>query len=538
MQISGRTFWLGVLLLTVLLRLPTLWVEVLDTDEAGHAVHSQVLLDGGTPYVDFIDNKQPLLYATYAAIFAIAGPTLLAVHVVAIPWLVATAWLIALLARAVWRHEWAGRTAALLFTLGSSAYLEKDVLATNTELLMNLPLLGAAWLVLGPLVTADPTRRDPRQLSPARLLLAGALLGIATLYNLKAGILLPVLGLLLLLQARWRGLGQGLVLTLGLLLPWGLTALLFWHAGALEDLIFWNFLLNFKYMDAGVPLWLIDFRRGILYGFPRLLLFLLATSVLWVAAGAALRSPPPDRPARRGVYGIGLWLALSFVPVCMGGRLYGHYFLQLLPPLAVLAAGPLARLYGRPARPVDGATPARRRLLPVAAAIGLLLPVLGLTAAGHVRIARGALDGLQPQVARVADYLRAHTCPDDRIFLWAYWSQVYYYAQRPPASRFVYPQTLAGYVPGHPASLDPHRDTSGYIVPEHWDQLREDFRRHPPELLVDAAPGKIHFWEKYPIDNYPILKKIIDDEYQQEQVIDGVVIYRRRAGRGAPPCPP
>ena len=58
MQISGRTFWLGVLLLTVLLRLPTLWVEVLDTDEAGHAVHSQVLLDGGTPYVDFIDNKQ------------------------------------------------------------------------------------------------------------------------------------------------------------------------------------------------------------------------------------------------------------------------------------------------------------------------------------------------------------------------------------------------------------------------------------------------------------------------------------------------
>src|SRR5262245_41470824 len=55
--------FVGVSLLT---RWLSLSVELLDMDEAAHAVGSWVLRDGGLLYRDFVDNKPPLLYVYYA----------------------------------------------------------------------------------------------------------------------------------------------------------------------------------------------------------------------------------------------------------------------------------------------------------------------------------------------------------------------------------------------------------------------------------------------------------------------------------------
>src|SRR5207245_1195731 len=48
------------------LRLPTNIVPILNVDEADFAVESGVLLDGGRPYVDFVEKKPPLIYVLYA----------------------------------------------------------------------------------------------------------------------------------------------------------------------------------------------------------------------------------------------------------------------------------------------------------------------------------------------------------------------------------------------------------------------------------------------------------------------------------------
>jgi hypothetical protein len=118
--------------------------------------------------------------------------------------------------------------------------------------------------------------------------------------------------------------------------------------------------------------------------------------------------------------------------------------------------------------------------------------------------------------------------------VWGYWPQLYFYAERPPATRFVYAQTLAGYVPGHPDSLDPAADTRHYVVQDHWRLWAEDMRRHPAELIVDTAPGAIHFWEKYPLADYPFLQEIVARRYRLEADVGGVLIYRlRRDAAGA-----
>ncbi len=506
-QLPPIWFWGLVFLLLLALRAPSLFVEVLDTDEAGHAVGSQVWLQGGALYHDYVDNKQPLLYWTFAGIFRLFGQNLIAVHALTIPWLWLTAFLLHAIARDVWSNGTAGRIAAIIFVLTSSASVEKDMLATNTEVLMNLPLVAAFWLVG---VRAGLGRFG-----------AGVALGLATLFSLKALVALPVLlATAVTLERQWWRRWRFLEATgFGVLVPLLAVMSLFAAQGRLDELVYWNVLLNQKYAAAGVPLWSFEIRRGILYGFPRLLIFVAMTGVAWVGAVLASRDVFRQKGALTHPALIHVaWLGLSFYPVCAGGRFYGHYFIQLLPPLAILASGWLA------SRRVTTERPTLERWLWLA----LVLPILGYTVLGYVRLALHKLEGQHASVERVASYIRTHTKPTDRLFIWGYWSQVYYYAHRPPASRFVYPQTLAGYIPGSPRSLDPNDDTSEYRVAVHWDQLRDDLQRHPAELILDTAPAAIHYWEKYPIAKYPWLSQLLRDQYRLETTIDRVAIYRRK----------
>jgi hypothetical protein len=509
--ISRRRFWFAVCALLVVLRGAALVVDVLDPDEAGHAVHTAVWMDGGVPYVDFIDNKQPLVYAAYRAVFALFGRSLVAVHAVTLPWILATAGFVAALAAAGGAGTAVARVAVVLFILAGSDYIEKDMLSTNTEVLMNLPLAGAFWLLAA--TSGNASHRAAAA--------AGLGFGLAVLFNLKAAAAAPALFAALWIPGR-RGAGVNTALAVvGAAAPI-LVALAYFQAhGALDDAWFWNIELNMKYADAGVRLGFATLRRGIVYGYPRLLLFMLATLPLWIAAGAAMREGWRDGRLRPTTLVGALWLAGSLGAACLGGRFYGHYFIPILPPLVWLAAPPLKRLL------TEGA-PERCRVLRAATLLALVLPVAVFTVLGWIRIAAGDLDGLRPEVAAVAGEVKARTGPGDRIFVWGYWPQLYYYAQRPPATRFVYAQTLAGYVPGHPDSLDPSADTRHYRIDDHWRLWAQDLERHPAELIIDTAPGAIHFWEKYPIADYPPLQELVSGRYRHETSVGGVAIYRLR----------
>ena len=174
--------------------------------------------------MDFVDNKQPLLYATYAAAFTAFGPSLLAVHAITIPWLLLTAWLVGRLAARLWADETASRVAVVMFTLASVSYVEKDMLSTNTEVLMNLPLVAAFWALASP-------RTAERRGGP---IAAGALMAAAILYNLKAAVALPALAAAAVfappVEERWR---RAVRLATSLSAVLGLATLWFWQRGAL-----------------------------------------------------------------------------------------------------------------------------------------------------------------------------------------------------------------------------------------------------------------------------------------------------------------
>ena len=64
---------LGIVLLTVAIRLPSLSHPQPIDSEAMYSVVANEIVDGGRPYVDAVERKPPLLFWTYAAVFKVAG---------------------------------------------------------------------------------------------------------------------------------------------------------------------------------------------------------------------------------------------------------------------------------------------------------------------------------------------------------------------------------------------------------------------------------------------------------------------------------
>src|SRR5437879_13332012 len=78
---------LGIVLLTVATRLPSLVHSRPIDDEAVYSIVANEIVDGGRPYIDAVERKPPLLFWTYAAVFRIAGEfNWKALHVVALVW--------------------------------------------------------------------------------------------------------------------------------------------------------------------------------------------------------------------------------------------------------------------------------------------------------------------------------------------------------------------------------------------------------------------------------------------------------------------
>src|SRR5437773_7192553 len=78
---------LGIILLTVVIRLPSLLHPQPIDSEAMYSVVANEIVDGGRPYIDAVERKPPLLFGTYAAVFRIAGKfNWKALHIVALVW--------------------------------------------------------------------------------------------------------------------------------------------------------------------------------------------------------------------------------------------------------------------------------------------------------------------------------------------------------------------------------------------------------------------------------------------------------------------
>jgi 4-amino-4-deoxy-L-arabinose transferase-like glycosyltransferase len=477
-----------------------LGVEILDLDEAAHAVGSWELLRGRLLYTEFADHKPPLLYVYYALAQLLLGRGLWAVRVLTV---LVTVPLTAYGVSACFRHDRHGRIAGFTFLIASASFLAHDMHSVNAELLFLLPATWALVLL----------RDEAAATHPFRCASAGALLGLAVLFKYQAALWLPAAAFALLLaKPAWRGAAAAFRVVVGGALPPLLAYLVFVALGGEAGFLYWNVGHNLAYAANPIPL-----SEALQRASSYLLPFVVVTAPLWIGWRRSQRSSPSFHLWRLA----SLVLAASFISAVLGLRFYPHYFVPLYVPLAIGAAPWVAEQLRRPLRRTG-------RILVGWAAVAFL----GFTGANawlyfdHANV----YEETDPAFRRVAERLRADECFERAsLFVWGFAPMLYYYADRPVASRFVMPQaSLTGYVPGNPASRSSELATDSLIRPEHWDWLLADLESNHPTYILDTSPSGLHGWDRYPLRSYPRLLDLVRRAYEPLDSVDDVHIYRRR----------
>lgn len=415
---------LGVALVWALAVLLRWWVAdfPLERDEGEYAYAAQRWLAGDVLYRDVFLQKPPAVVAVYAVVLRVLGATPAAIH-----W-GAQLWTLGTLAVIVWLGtRWiappagvaAGFVAALLTVdpalLGNSA---------NTELFAILPLalgIGIASLRARPLL---------------RAVAVGVLAAVALAFK---PVVAPVVGLMLLVLLVRPGarLARVLACALGGLLVAAPVAGSFAAAGAFAA--FWDATVLYN-LDYGS---FVSFRD---YGDTFAHQIREMRRALWPVAWAAALAPvallPPRRSGRgRHLVLVAAWFVAALLAALAGGYLRRHYFVYLVPPVALLAGAGLHGLVRRLALGRPAVVLAPLLALGIVAYAVAASPWYYHPSREEHRVRRIYHQNPFFESPSVGAWLAAHSEPDDSIFIFGSEPQILFYAQRRSATRymFVYP---------------------------------------------------------------------------------------------------
>ncbi|HSM05493.1 MAG TPA: hypothetical protein VK858_12825, partial [Longimicrobiales bacterium] len=199
-----------------------------------------------------------------------------------------------------------------------------------------------------------------------------------------------------------------------------------------------------------------------------------------------------------------LWLGTSVVGMAMGSFWFRHYFIQAIPPLAILGAMGLSALATR-----------RRRwiwVVPIAASIAVFSWDVFLWSRPAAETSLRVYGRPAYLVAdEAADYVAANTVPSDRIFVAFSQAEIYYLSRRK-------------------ASF-PHMYYADFVYSERlFQEALASIREGEPAMVLVVQPPPV---ERMSMDDFI---GILDEGYElvrtvQTPVPDArpILIYRRRA---------
>ncbi len=466
-------------MLAITLRLPTMTTRLFDADEAAIGVQAMIVRDGGTLYRDIFDRKPPLPPLAYAASFGITDNTDIRLMRVLVTVLLALGGV--LMAREA-KRRWGTNTHALwagiLFVGGAMALFPADAGGANYAHFALLP--GTAALLWS------------RRAHWGWALAAGISLGLAILTRQSW-----LLATLPAVYSAWRcgrvrqsalliAGAVGTVATVGFYAPFGA----YWE---------WNVTNSpgFVFAAAGIG-------ASALRGSASAAGFIAFHATACAGIFVALRRRPPWRSAGATERDVWLWLLTGLGAVVAGLRFFGHYWLQVLPPLVVLATPVVAEWSGRARRAAVGAT-----MLAAAVAFALLF----VPGSFHHR----------PDPTDLAAYIGATTTSEQRVFVWGSYPEVLVRANRLPAGALVH----SDFVTGRSGGREDPRTSIDSAAPGALALMMNDLRANPPELVLDTSTAADLGYRNYPMSLFPDVLFFVTSGYEQVAEVGGVTIWRR-----------
>ncbi len=412
--------------ITALLRLPLLAMPF-ERDEGGYAYIAWRMQHGELPYRDWVDQKPPGIYWVYRLALAIPMESVRAVHLVCFLFAAASAIALFVLLCRFTAVRWAWLGAVLFAVLSAHPIVQGP--AANTEQFMLLPLI-LSQLSFFRAVDAEKDRTK-------WMLATGALVGVAVALKHVAAVNLPLLIAIFPFIAAggnrfrnvaafslWSGAAFSGVLAF--------IAGYFWIHGALSALVENVVTYNLGYIST------IPFARRVQTLQSTLGGMFVEHGATWLFAVVGAIALAIKKAGKRFAFLLG-WFLTSALAVTASGYNFPHYFQQLLPPFAALAAVGCSAL---DVLPLWNRLPAAVRtfiLLALVCATPMLsfAPYL-LRDSPEEAVRRIYPDNAFEKMPDVARRIAALTSPEDRVFVLAAEPEVLFYAQRISATRYIF----------------------------------------------------------------------------------------------------
>jgi 4-amino-4-deoxy-L-arabinose transferase-like glycosyltransferase len=313
-----------VVLFTGFIRLRLLSIP-LERDEGEFAYMGQLILQGIPPYLISYNMKLPGIYAAYGLIMFVFGQTVEGIHLGFLLINGATTILIFLLVKRLY-DSYTAIIASASFAILS---VSPTVLGTSAHA-SHFVLLPAVAGILLMLKGIDSNKLN-------HVFWSGILLGPS--FTMKqSGLFFVIFAFLYFLLHRLRlqrvpfrlFVKEGSLFLLGAILPFVLTCVILCTAGVFEKFWFWTFLYAFEYgSQVSFPMGIEMFSIQSANVIGRLYLF-------WGIAGGGIVALFWNKTARtQATFAIG-FVVFSFLAVCPGFYFRSHYFVFLLPAVALL----------------------------------------------------------------------------------------------------------------------------------------------------------------------------------------------------------
>ncbi len=578
-----KTF-LALFVLTVLLRF--FYSSYLFEDDGLWLAAAEELLRGKRLYSEIYFDKPPALPLLYAALFHLFGAHILVIRLFTIAYSFAISALLYCMGARLYNARM-GLLAAALFTIFSTTYSAGHLQGLNTDFLMVLPYTASAYFFI--------RAQSASERSSFSIFLGGLLAGLSFQINPKGAFaLLYFAALLLLLHVKPKGSAPpASEPAASLRLPFFATFLLrrltlFAIAVAGFVIASLPFVVAILATHSGQAYWAYVWAWGSRYaGYIPLttgasnvlritgsylalnntLLIALIVSI-WQASKQNRRAEPVSEASGAAEQrwlqtdrAVLLWLAISYIGVVLGGRLYSHYFFQTLPALCLIGTRGLGQL--TPTRQSGVTLP---KLLRIPAAV-LLIIGFGFTIVRfHSRTVALATDWLrgkpsaktqewyQEQLNREEQIVASFVCDKrevtgnapraigealrnerrnrqgqpssaDYLFVWGYRPEIYYWSGLLPASRYLSSQPLTG-VPAdvHFFGWDYHSILDETAAAAARAQLLKDLEASPPRYIVDELAI---FNSRLAMRSFPELKEFLR-RYKRVGKVERFFIYRQK----------
>jgi 4-amino-4-deoxy-L-arabinose transferase-like glycosyltransferase len=485
-QTLKKHWFLLVLILVFLLRLSSLFEPFTYGDEGVYLTLGQAVRKGLVLYRDIHDNKPPLIY-----LLAALARTFSVYRILFLVWSFLTVFVFFQFSQAFFKKNfWSVVVATTAFAFLSNLHTFEGNVA-NAENFMLLPTILGFFCLF----------RLPRD-SKLTWLGAGFFLSLAVLFKVPAifdfGALMVIAFFLFLEKKKKKFLDllfNFLFLFAGLLIPITFSLLYYTSQNALSQYLKAAFFQNLPYLSswsgsqvqaAGLPLPLLI--RG-------LLVFLLVVYLYLIRKKISLVSQI-----------ILIWFAFTWFAALLSSRPYPHYLLQVLPSLS-LALGFLF---------YESLKNKKEKIIPFLLLFVFLFTIYFFHFWGYKNLPyytnfyQFALekksltqywsdyDERAQDFYQVATYLKSHTLPSEKIFIWGNDPFIYALTERLPVGRYT---------------------TTYHIIDfgqkeEILDQLQEQLPRY---LVVDQE-------EKSPFTEFFLF---VGKHYALEKQINDFLIYHR-----------